>query len=67
MAKHVLSRNDIQALAGRLLSRGMSPLMDDMPETQRDIRLAALVLQYVASLGVPPTPITVENGNGWNT
>ena len=62
MVKHTVTRQDINALADRLLSRAMSPLLDDMPSTQHDMLLAALLLQYVVSLGIPPTPISVENG-----
>jgi hypothetical protein len=63
MAVHTFSRNDIESLAKRLEDRSWSRLLVDMPELQRDVRSAALVLQYlVIVLGVPITPIEVENG-----
>jgi hypothetical protein len=40
----ILTADDIQALADRLLSRGVSSLMQDQPELQRDFRLAAAAL-----------------------
>jgi hypothetical protein len=62
MAKHVFSRNDIQSLAKRLEDRAWSPLLVDMPELQKDIRSAAVVLHHmVLVLGVPVTPIEIEN------
>ncbi len=63
MAKHTFSRNDIQSLAKRLEDRAWSRLLADMPELQKDIRSAALILNHVVVvLGVPVTPIEIENG-----
>jgi hypothetical protein len=63
MTRIIFSRNDIQSLARRLYDRAWSPLMADMPELQRDIRSAGLVLQHlVVVVGVPVTPIEIENG-----
>jgi hypothetical protein len=44
MAKVVFSRKDVESLAGRLEDRGSTPLLDDMPQTQRDMRCAAALL-----------------------
>ena len=63
MPTHTFSRNDIQGLARRLADRGRSGMLDDMPSVQADMRSAALVLEYfVVVLGVPVTPIEVNNG-----
>ena len=39
---------DIQSLADRLLSRGLSKLSDDRPEHAGDLRLAAKVIRAMA-------------------
>jgi len=44
-----LTASDIQALADRLLSRGVSKLVTDRPESQRDLRAAARVIRALAS------------------
>ena len=63
MTVHRFSRTDIEALARRLLDRGTSPILDDMPSVQADMKSAALLLHYmVVVIGVPVTPIEVENG-----
>jgi hypothetical protein len=49
MATYTVSRNDLQAPAERLMNRARSPIMDNMPETQRDMKLAALFLQDVTT------------------
>jgi hypothetical protein len=38
-----LTTDEAQKLAGRLQSRGVSKLLDDQPELQRDMRTAAWV------------------------
>jgi hypothetical protein len=45
----VMRAGEIQALVDRLLSRGLSRLMTDRPESQRDLRTAARVIQALAS------------------
>jgi hypothetical protein len=64
MAKVVFSRKDVESLAGRLEDRGSTPLLDDMPQTQRDMRCAAALLKYFTNVGVPVTPIEVDIFNG---
>jgi hypothetical protein len=41
--------------------------MDDMPETQKDVRLPALFLQHVAALGMPFGNVVLTYENGLNT
>ena len=60
MAKHLISRNDIQALARRMEDRAWSPLMNDMPELQRDLRTAAIVLKHALDIGFPVNPIELD-------
>lgn len=67
MATIMVSRNDIQALAERLLNRAKSPVMDDLPETQRDMKFAALFLEHIAALGMPVGVVTLCYDNGFNT
>jgi hypothetical protein len=69
MATVMVSRNDLQALAERLSNRARSPLMDDMPETQKDLKLvvAFLILQHVAALGLPIGMVSLNIENGLNT
>ena len=45
----VMRVGEIHALADRLLSRGLSRLLDDRPESQRDLRTAARVIQALVS------------------
>lgn len=63
MAKHTFSRNDIQSLATRLEDRSCSRILQDMPELQRDIRSASLILLNLLSVGVTLTTIEIENGH----
>jgi len=44
-----LTTNEAQKLADRLLSRGVSKLLDDQPELQRDMRMAAWVIRALLS------------------
>ena len=67
MATYSLSRNDLQALAERLMNRARSPIMDNMPETQKDMKLAALFLQHVAALGMPVGVVVLTCDNGLST
>jgi len=64
MAKMTFSRRDIESLAGRLADRGTSPIMDDMPSTQHDMRSAAAILKYFVNVGVPVTVIEIDVFNG---
>jgi hypothetical protein len=45
----VMRVGEIHALADRLLSRGHSRLLADSPESQRDLRTAARVIQALVS------------------
>ena len=67
MATYTLSRNDLQALSERLMNRARSAVMDNMPETQKDMKLAALFLQHVAALGMPVGVVVLTYENGLNT
>ena len=55
---------DIQALADRLLSRGLSKLSDDRPEHAGDLRLAAKVIRAMARSFGHADVVALENGNG---
>ena len=55
---------DIQSLADRLLSRGVSKLSDDRPEHAGDLRLAARALRAMARSFGRADIVTLENGNG---
>jgi hypothetical protein len=44
-----------------------SPIMDNMPETQKDVKLAALFLQHIAALGMPVGVVVLTYENGLNT
>jgi hypothetical protein len=67
MATYPISRNDLQALAERLMNRAKSPIMDNMPETQKDMKLAALFIQHVAALGMPVGVVILTYENELNT
>jgi hypothetical protein len=55
---------DVQSLADRLLSRGLSKLSDDRPEHAGDLRLAAKVIRAMARSFGQADVVTLENGNG---
>lgn len=64
LAAAVVSRNDLQALA----NRARLPLRDDMPEKQKDRKLAvAFFLQHVTALGLPVGIVSLNIENGLNT
>ena len=60
MATYSVSRNDLQALAERLSNRARTPLLDDVPETRKDLKLAAGLLAYVAALGLPISVVSLN-------
>jgi hypothetical protein len=60
MAVTVYTRVEMLALVERLANRAKSPLLSDMPETQRDIRAAAMILSTLLSLGVGLDNICIE-------
>jgi hypothetical protein len=45
----ILTVNDIQVLADRLTSRGVSIVLSDTPEMQADMRMAARVIRALLS------------------
>jgi hypothetical protein len=53
---------DVQSLADRLLSRGSTKLLDDRPEQQGDMRLAATVIRALARSFNSADIISIENG-----
>jgi hypothetical protein len=67
MATYTVSRNDLQALSERLMSRAKSPIMDNMPETQKDMKLASLFLQHIAALGMPVGVVVLSYEDGMDT
>jgi hypothetical protein len=63
MATRTVTRGDVQELIERLRSRATSALLDDMPSTQSDLRLAASILQIVLERGMPVTHFHIEVSN----
>ena len=61
MALIQITRLEIAALAERLMARAESRLMNGTPELQRDLRVAAIVLQAALSIGFPVRPIEIAN------
>jgi hypothetical protein len=47
--------------------RAKSAFMDNMPETQKDMKLAALFIQHVAALGLPVGVVILTYEKGLNT
>jgi hypothetical protein len=41
--------------------------MDNMPETQKDMKLTVLFLQHVAALGIPVGVVVLTYENGLST
>ena len=61
MAKLIYGRSQVSALGERLMSRGISRLMNDRPHLQADIILAAIILQRAVSTGFPVTEIEIDD------
>jgi hypothetical protein len=59
--KHYITISEIMHLAARLENRGSSVVLNDQPETQSDMRLAAALLRQLSK---PTTPWAVEIENG---
>ena len=59
MATTAYTRDDITRLCDRLEARGQSLLLNDMPELQRDLRIAVTVLRKALDIGFPVRPIEV--------
>ena len=59
----IITIRDIQSLADRLLSRGLSNPSDDRPEHAADLRLAAKVIRAMARSFGHADVVTLENGN----
>ncbi len=57
----VMRAGEIQALADRLLSRSLSRLLTDRPESQRDLRTGARVIQVLTSDLPSDFVITIAN------
>jgi hypothetical protein len=55
---------DIQSLADRLSSRGLSKLSEERPEHAGDLRLAARVIRAMARSFAHADVGTLENGKG---
>jgi hypothetical protein len=53
-------RQDHQAPAERLMNRARPPLMDDRPETQKDIRLASPFIRHVPALALPVGVVVLD-------
>ena len=64
MAKHVLSRKDVESLAERLENRATTPLLDDMPPLQQDLKITTRLLRFMVTYGMPVNPITIDIDNG---
>jgi hypothetical protein len=67
MAPTTISLSDIEALAGRLLARGKSRLLDDMPDLQADLLLASRLLTRWIRAGSFTRyfrgPFTIDDGD----
>jgi len=65
MVKLTYTRADIETLADRLEQRATSIMLFDMPQLQRDMRAAAMLLRYMLNNGMPVTSAEIEiNNNG---
>ena len=64
MVKHTFSRDDIEQLCKRLESRGTSRLLQDQPELQTDLRVAAYILRRALDIGFPVRPIEFDDIDG---
>jgi hypothetical protein len=60
MAKLLYTRSDIQTLADRLEQRAASIVLFDMPQLQRDMRAAAMLLRYMLVNGMPVSSAEIE-------
>lgn len=61
MAVQSYTRTEIEALVERMLARAHSPLLNDMPELQRDIRAMAMILGTLLALGVELERIELQD------
>jgi hypothetical protein len=59
--KAIITRADVEALCERLEAGAQSRLMNDRPELQSDLRLAARVLRYGIKIGFPVSAIPEED------
>jgi hypothetical protein len=60
MAVTVYTRVAIEQLVIRLANRSASPLLNDMPELQRDIRDASSILATLLAVGHPIGTISID-------
>jgi hypothetical protein len=49
------------------MNRAKSPILDNMPETQKDMKLVALFIQHVAALGMPVGVVILTYEKGLST
>ena len=63
MAKLLYTRDDIGVLAERLEQRAASIMLFDMPQLQRDMKAAAMLLRYMLTNGMPVTSAEIEINN----
>jgi hypothetical protein len=62
MAPTTISVIDIEGLAGRLLARGKSRLLNDMPDLQADLLLAGdLLVRWLRDGTDLGTPFTLDD------
>ena len=60
---HSLSVPSADVLAERLEQRAASIMLFDMPQLQRDMRAAAMLLRYMPTNGMPVTSAEIEISN----
>jgi hypothetical protein len=63
MVKLTYTRADIETLAERLEQRASSIILFDMPQLQRDMKAAAMLLRYMLTNGMPVTSAEIEINN----
>jgi hypothetical protein len=60
MAMRILTRDDVEDLANRLLLRGRSRALYQHPDLQTDFRIASALLHYMLGLGIPASSIELD-------
>ncbi len=64
MVKLTYTRADIETLADRLEQKATSIMLFDIPQLQRDMKAAAMLLRYMLANGMPVTAAEIEINNG---
>ncbi len=59
-ATKTITRDEIGHIVDRLRARAESRLMNNTPELQSDLRVAAIVLRAALSIGFPVRPIDID-------